>query len=434
MEFTGNAEIDSIRLHKNLNPSRELRVLMMFLDPPSPPPMNLSTSKRNVPFFLENLKRHRVSVLALGSKEEEDRFRRAYGDVCDYIKFINIRGTKVFRLLRHLWLLLTGTSQSKCRVYGKKMQRELDTLVSTREFDVIHCTSSLMGYYDFPEHIPVVGDSHNVEFDLMERILATTREPFMKVYSWVEAKRMKRDELRGCRKFQAMLATTGRDRQVWNRALPDMEVNVIENGVEEMFFEPLSDDELEPASMVFVGKLDYYPNHHGMKYFIDEIFPLILSRKPGAKVYVVGANPMKDVLARSSDHVVVTGFVDDIRPYVARSKVFIIPLLMGGGIRGKALEAMAMRRPIVSTTVGIEGISLLDKESALIADTPGAFASAVVRLIDSPEERKYLVDNAFKTVTKRYDWTVKGEQLNEVYQDVVNRHRSITPVSQLQIP
>jgi glycosyltransferase involved in cell wall biosynthesis len=98
----------------------------------------------------------------------------------------------------------------------------------------------------------------------------------------------------------------------------------------------------------------------------------------------VGKSPTRQLRARASENVIVTGFVDDVRPYMARAQVFVIPLLAGGGIRGKALEAMAMKRPIVTTTIGVEGIHLRHEESALFADTPDAFAKAVVRLFRDP--------------------------------------------------
>ncbi len=132
---------------------------------------------------------------------------------------------------------------------------------------------------------------------------------------------------------------------------------MIQNGADERLFEDLG-KEPEPYSMFFTGLFTHLPNSQGIRYFLDDILPWILMKAPIARVYVVWKNPPRELQARASTNVIVTGFVDEVGPYMATSQVYIIPLLPGGGIRGKALEAMTMRRPIVTTRIGIEGIHL----------------------------------------------------------------------------
>ena len=176
----------------------------------------------------------------------------------------------------------------------------------------------------------------------------------------------------------------------------------------------------EQKTMVFVGLMSYLPNTHGILYFLDEIFPLILERAPDARILIVGAYPPKKLQRRASNNAIVTGWVDDVRPYFARGQVFVIPLLIGGGIRGKALEAMAMRRPIVTTTLGCEGINLKHEESALFADTPKDFADAVVRLFNEPGLRNRLTDKAYQNVVEGYSWESNGLAFESVYQSLVH--------------
>ncbi len=400
-----------------------LNILMVFHSAPQPPPFNLSSTKRNLPFLLENLSRHKVSVLALGSRAEEQRFNESYGDKCEQVVFVDPKRPKLVRIIRHLLEFLRGRSQARAVFYHKKMQRALNELTAKHSFDLIHCTSVLMGFYDFPQETLVVGDTQNVEFDLAERISRSASEPLFKAFSRINAKWLKKDELANCKKFRSIIAPTWRDAAIWREFIPYLNISVIENGVDKEFFEFPKDVEKDPNGIVFVGLMDYYPNRHGAKYFIDKILPLIRAAKPDATFYVVGAKPTKEILAYSSDHITVTGFVDDVRPYVAKSKVFVIPLLMGGGIRGKALEAMAMQVPIVSTTIGIEGIKLVKDESVLIGESPEEFAREVIRLLEDAELRKRLSDNAYRTVVESYDWSDKGNELNEVYHDVFQLKR-----------
>jgi glycosyltransferase involved in cell wall biosynthesis len=409
--------------------SKQLDVLMIFHAAPNPPPFDLGPTKRNLPLFLENLKRHRVSVLSLGTKKEEERFRREFADKCEEIVFVDNRGTKMKRVIRHFWNLLNGRSLAKSALYSKRLQTELNRIVRTRHIDIIHCTSELLSYYDFPPEIPVIGDTHNVEFDLRLKVSRASRNPFSRLLWFIEHVLMKREELANCRKFDAMIAPTTIDAQVWAKEIPTVRIATIENGVSKAFFDRPPHTDSEPNGIIFVGHMTYYPNRHGIRFFMDQVFPTIVNSIPDARLYVVGTQPTRDILSYASDNITITGFVKDTRPYIAKCKVFIVPLLVGGGIRGKVLEAMAMRIPIVSTSKGIEGIRLVHNDSVLIADSPEEFASAVINLLNDPDLREKLTSNAYKLVTKCYRWSEKGNQLNQLYHDVIETHKNRKGVS-----
>jgi glycosyltransferase involved in cell wall biosynthesis len=238
----------------------------------------------------------------------------------------------------------------------------------------------------------------------------------------------KPEEIRVCKTFDALIATTERDRNVFKEVLPDQSLFVIGNGVDQSFLEP-QPVKPEPRTMVFTGKMDFFPNKQGIMFFLDEIFPRILQRVPDARVFVVGIYPPKELLRRASENVIVTGFVNDVRPYMAKGEVYIIPLWIGGGIRGKALEAMAMRKPIVTTTIGCESIQLKHEESALFADTAEDFANAVIRLFNGQDLRRRLAQRAHANVLKYYDWNTQGEALTRVFEMFVsgkNGHAQFT--------
>ncbi len=367
--------------------------------------------------MLENLKRHEVSVLAFGTPEQEQRLRDAYGNVLKHIVFVNNNRPRIINLFLRIWLLLTGRSSFK-RFYSRKMQAAIDRIVRAEHFDLIHCCTTILGYHRLPSNIPLVGDTHNVEHDAVYRAYLQTKN-LLKPYYFLEYTRLKREELACCEPFNVMVTTTKSDFDKFRALLPDKPMHVVSNGVDPAFFEDQKIEE-EPNTMVFTGLMSYYPNNHGILFFLDEIFPLIVNEVPDAKLYVVGAAPPLKVQRRAASNIVVTGFVPDVRPYFARSQVFVIPLKIGGGIRGKALEAMAMRRPIVTTTLGCEGINLKHEDSALFADSPKDFAAAVVRLFRTPELRSRLTAKAHENVVKGYSWDVNGLQLEKVYQSLLN--------------
>jgi len=402
-----------------------MKILMIFAQAPLPPPRDLGGTRRNLPFLQENLKRHSVSVLSYGTSEEERIFRQSFGDACARICFVNRKRPRIVNGLERLWLLLTGRSHFR-QIYRKEMQTALDGMVAMEKFDVIHCCAQVFGYFRFPEDVPVISDTHEVEYDLLYRTFEHSRNIFWKLLSYLGYRLGKPEEIRLCKKFDALLATTKRDYDVFRRDLPDLKIFVIQNGVPSKFFD-VPQIQPEPKTMIFMGLMSFYPNRHGLLYFLDEIFPLILSKVPEARLYVVGANPTRDVRKRASDRVIVTGFVEDVRPYVARAEVFIIPLLIGGGIRGKALEAMAMKIPIVTTTVGCEGINLRHGDSALFADSPAEFADAVVRLFSDSALRAELTNNAYRYVLREHKWVEKGKDLERVYESVIEEraHRLV---------
>jgi glycosyltransferase involved in cell wall biosynthesis len=394
-----------------------MKVLMMFPYPPLPPPFDLGGTKRNLPFMLENAKRHEVSVLSYGTKEEEDLLRKHLGHLFRHIRFVPRVRPRIVTLLEVVWLLVTGRSSFRL-MYTKSMQRALDEIAALETFDVIHCAVPMFGYFRFPPGAALVTDTHEVTYDLILQIQKGRRNPVRKLIGYFSYRIGRHEEIMLCRKFDAMITTTEPDYAVFRKDLPDQNMSIIQNGAGASFFEPI-DGNPEPCSMVFTGLMTHYPNDEGMRHFLDNIFPLILRQEPRAKVTVVGKNPSRSLLSRASANVVVTGFVEDVRPYMARAQVYIIPLLSGGGIRGKALEAMAMRKPIVTTSRGCEGIHLKDGESALFADTPEEFARAVLRLFGDAKLRERIADNAYATVVARYNWEEKGEELNRVYESVV---------------
>jgi glycosyltransferase involved in cell wall biosynthesis len=393
-----------------------MKTLMLFPYAPLPPPLDLGGTKRNLPFLLELVKYHEVSVLAFGTPEEEQLFRKSYGALCAEVRFISRKRARFLSALQLLALLATGRSPFRM-LYRRNMQQAIDEMVAQGQFDLIHCCVQMFGYFKFPDDIPVTSDTHEVKYDLLRRTAANTRNLFRKIWLTIQWRLGRREELELCRKFDLLLTTTERDYQFFKKDLPEQKMAVVQNGAGNSFFEDLG-VKPEPGAMVFTGLFSHLPNSDGIIHFLDHIFPAIISMEPQARIYVVGKSPTRELRARAAENVIVTGFVDDVRPYMARAQVFVIPLLAGGGIRGKALEAMAMKRPIVTTTIGVEGIHLRHEQSALFADTPEDFAKAVVRLIREPELRERLANNAFATAKASYNWEAKGKELDGLLRSV----------------
>jgi glycosyltransferase involved in cell wall biosynthesis len=280
-------------------------------------------------------------------------------------------------------------------------------------------------------HPLLVFDDHNAEYVLQQRAFETDiRRPrrwIAAAYSLVQWRRLRRYERRACRTADRVVVVSEVDAQAVRRLDRDLDPIVVPNGVDMAFYTasvpPLPDR--SPAAeagapgqdLVFTGKMDFRPNVDSVLWFAEKVLPLVLREAPGAFFWVVGKDPHPR-LASVADQpsVAVTGWVEDVRPYITRAAVYVIPLRIGGGTRLKVPEAMAMGKAIVSTTLGCEGFALESGRHLVIADTPDEFAAAVVALLRDPERRAHLGEAARQLAGSKYDWGMIVPRLEQVYE------------------
>ncbi|MCC6398961.1 MAG: glycosyltransferase, partial [Bacteroidetes bacterium] len=257
-------------------------------------------------------------------------------------------------------------------------------------------------------------DAANVEYDIHRRVAQSTQGLVRKWWAEYEYRKLYPQELSICREQAAIFLTSQRDKELLEPDVPGVPKFVVPNGVDTEYFQ-LPERSPEENTLVFTGAINYFPNTEGIEYFIRDIFPLIQRQVPGVRLYVVGNAPPESVRRLASPDIVVTGYVPDVRPYVQRASVYVVPLRIGGGTRLKVLEAMSMRRPIVTTSIGCEGIDVQNGETAFIADDPAAFADATVRLLADRRLRQAMADRGRMFVRERYDWSVVCSKLEEGY-------------------
>jgi len=283
---------------------------------------------------------------------------------------------------------------------------------------VVQTEFSHLGPFELQTQALKVLDTHNVEYDNFRRMWESSPWGVKKLHYGLEYRKMRADEVETCRRQDVLLTTSERDREIFERDVPGVTKRVVSNGVDSDFFTPApSHLSVEPWSLAFTGMMAYVPNHDGIKWFLDEVFPLIQKRVPKAKLYVVGKNPPPHLTQRESESVRVTGTVPDVRPWVWKAAAYVVPLRMGGGTRLKIAEAMAMKKPIVSTRVGCEGIELVDGESALLADEPRAFADATIRLLEDQALGARLAERGYQLAKAKYDWRSIVQTLDGIYRE-----------------
>ena len=207
------------------------------------------------------------------------------------------------------------------------------------------------------------------------------------------------------------------DARALQKLVPGLEVAVIPNGIDTRVYVPATGEpQTASDSLVFTGTMDFRPNVDAVLWFTEQVWPRIQTEVPDVHFYVVGQRPHRRLGSLRKDRsVTVTGWVEDVRPYIADATVYVAPLRMGGGTRLKLLEAMAISKPVVATRLGAEGYPVTDGRELVLADTPAEFAQAVIALLNSSARRAELGQSARTFVERRYDWRVIVPRIEQVY-------------------
>jgi glycosyltransferase involved in cell wall biosynthesis len=225
------------------------------------------------------------------------------------------------------------------------------------------------------------------------------------MYFGLQAKRMFDYEQYVCRTAAGIVAVSQADAELMRSMFGVPAVTAVPTGVDIDYFAPRPAD-VCTADLIFIGSMDWMPNSDGVLYFAREVLPLIRKRRPGCTVAIVGRNPTSEItaLAGQDTRIGVTGTVPDVRPYLWGSSISIVPLRIGGGTRLKIYEAMAASVPVVSTTIGAEGLDVQSPEHIRLADTPQEFADACLDLLSDERERIRMAQAASELVASRFSW------------------------------
>jgi glycosyltransferase involved in cell wall biosynthesis len=399
-------------------PGGQLRVLAVssFL------PSRTSGGRVRLRALLRGLARsHSVSLLSFRSPTEgEHPAPEDIGAEYDVQTVPNERigisgGSK--RVLQLRSLLSTRTFE-RLTYDGSAFQAAIDRKLAESSFDVVHIEGIQVAHFAFPHHIPVVLDEQNIEYDVLRRAASVTRSLPRKLFTRLNAEKLRVEEQRAWRTVDACAVPSPRDEAIVREAVPHVLTTVVPNGVDLEFFAPAGRP-VRPRTILFFGQLGYYPNTDALEYFLQESWPAIKRSVASPRLVVVGPSAPPRIQRWASDEVEITGTVPDVRPYLEEAAVVIVPLRIGGGTRLKILEAMAMRKAIVSTTLGAEGLAVTDGEDILLGDTADAFAAQVKRVLDDGELGARLGGAGRRLVEDRYGWATSVRSLEALYRSAI---------------
>ena len=307
------------------------------------------------------------------------------------------------------------------------LKRELQRLLDSKPFDIVQvesihlmaCLQVIRSSHNLPL---IVCDWHNIESDLMRQYAERARNLVRKLYARRTARLMNQFEQRALREFDAHLVVSERDADRLREINPDARIFVVENGVDPAYYSEPSSDGTRPTRnrIVFVGSMDYHANIDAVVEFAREVWPGVHESKPELTFTIVGRDPATEVRELAAiPGVEITGTVGDVRPFCREALASVVPLKVGGGSRLKILEAMATGVPVVSTTLGAEGLDVADGENILIADTNEELREAIVSVVENETLREKIAAAGRSLVAERYDWSRLGASLYEIYQQLL---------------
>ena len=359
-------------------------------------------------------RRHRVSVVTFVDRESEFKYVPELEKYCEEV--IAIRRRPPYRK-RNLWAIEPFVVDE---FYSPKMREEIHRLLSMKDFDIVQAEYTQMAQYvPHTRRSCTLLTEHEVAFATHYRAFRTLPMSWDKFRAFMGWLLMLDYEVKACRRCDKIIALTEADKRELLSFDPELDIAVVPMGVDGSYFAPQNAPE-EPNSLIFTGYFRHTPNVHGIVRFCKEILPLIREEIPQAKLYIVGSSPPEEIMRLAEEKsVIVTGWVKDMRPYIAKCSVFIAPLWLGTGMRGKILEAWGMAKPVVTTPVGSQGIDCTPGEDILIADDPQGFAAHTVRLLKDRELREKLGRNGRKRVEERYDWEIIVQQVEDIYDEML---------------
>lgn len=405
-----------------------------MLTPQLPYPPDQGAPIRNWNFirYLGSCGRYDVTLLSFARPGEhgtpgEATATTSLAQYCSRVEIIAAPPSRS-KLARLRTLLKVGRPDLAMRLASPVFTANLKYLLETQQFDAILCEGLelapfIMAALSNTTNRPrLILDEHNAEWLLQQRAYINDRQAGYKrlpaaAYSYLQAYRLRQFEAQALNFFDRAIAVSSEDKAALEKIKAvGAKISVIPNGIDLSEFSLNFDVPEEVDSLVFTGTMDFRPNIDAVTWFVREIWPLIKLQKPQAKFTIVGRRPSAAVQALAqTPGVIVTGSVPDARPYVWSSAVYVVPMRIGGGVRFKVLEALAMGKAVVTTPMGVDGIALTPGHDAEVATLPQQFAQAVVQLLNDPARRAELGrQHGREFVAAHFDWNKLTPSLDSV--------------------
>lgn len=367
--------------------------------------------------------RHEVDLISFTSEWLSDERLDAMRCYCQSVDITPYRPFHSSRL-KGLLGFFSQRPRSVVDTYSREMQQLVKDAARRKQFDLIIASELDPALYALAlTGTPKILDE--LQVTVLYEHFAKENQLFSKLRNWLTWLKFSRYVSYLLGHFDGCTVASEQERCYVSRLTSDgSSIQVIPNGVDVAFYTLNDCITPEPDTLVYSGALTFEANFDAIDFFLGEVFPLIQAKRPQVKLYITGKLEGVPIhRLPKNEGVIFTGYLDDIRPTVARSWASIVPLRIGGGTRLKILESLALGTPVVATTKGAEGLDLVPGRDILTADEPADLAAGVLRLLQDVELRKTLSHNGRRAVEAKYDWQIIGRQFNDFVETVVSPTR-----------
>lgn len=371
--------------------------------------------------------KHKIYLMSL-MQEDSNPDNVAYlTDICEVVSLHKSRWFKPGTLKSFLGFF-SSRPRSCVDTFDPKIKSAVeDAIVQISPNIVIAATTGIVEYIPDKLTVPSLLDEHNCEYSVLMRSAKSIQGRIKRLRYDLGWKKFARWEAKVCRRFSTITMVSDEDKRQILNAAPDLaRVEVISNGVDIEHYQPASRNP-RAYTLLYNGALTYGANLDAVRFYASEIYPILAHKVPSVKLRVTGRTEGVDLDGIADcPGIELTGYVDDIRTELNTAAACIVPLRIGGGSRLKILEAMAAGVPVISTTMGIEGINAVHGEHAMIVDAPSEIADAIEKVLKNPDIVLKLNQNARLLVEEQYSWQAIGEGFVSIVEQIAHdKHLAI---------
>lgn len=413
---------------------------ILFLSQVLPYPPDAGPKVRSYYVLRYLAQRHQVTLLAFTRPDDTAEAVAHLREFCEEVITVPIHRSRVKDILTLMVSILAGDSFTIRRDTVPAMVQKMDELIRSGKFDAIHADQLWMAQYALrarryagqngKDRPLLVLDEHNACFQIIQRLASGERNPIMRLVLEREWRALRRYEARVCTQFDRLITVTAEDREILQGLVEQqqssgqalqMPILTIPICVDTQAIQPVAGG-AGLKDVLHLGTMFWLPNVEGVMWFAQQAWPQVHASLPEASFTIAGKNPPAEVKALegkkgdgSDSGIHVLGYVADPAPLLSGAGAFIVPLLSGGGMRVKIVDAWRWGLPVISTRIGAEGIEYQEGENVLIADQPAEFAAAVVKVLCEPDLAQRLRQNGRRWVETHYEWRTVYHEWDSVY-------------------
>lgn len=361
---------------------------------------------------------HRIFLACLADDERDLAHKDALSEFCASVDIVY--NPPLYAKIRSLAHLISTKPLTLPFFSSNRLRQIVRQKIATEHIDALfaYC-SSMAQYVDRVPHLPKIIDFVDVDSEKWAQYAKRSRFPRSWVYA-AESRRLRKYERWLAENFQHSIFVSEQEKRDFQRLVCDLPtLTALPNGVDRDLFHPGTEPP-EPNTLIFTGAMDYFANIETVQYFVREILPKVRAAMPDVIFYIVGSRPTEEVvqLGRDDPKIIVTGFVESVLPYMHKATVFVAPMRIARGLQNKILEAMASGVPVVTNSLGFEGISAISGQDVFVEDVPEAFAQKVIRLMQEPDLRNSLARRGRQVIETQYAWENNLNRLEHILQEI----------------